>query len=138
MRALLLTALILGCATPAPQLPAPAEAAGRPVSYRFARLPQGVYGEAHPMTGEIYLTHEWETLPPWARVYVVTHELCHMAGHYSEEEADACALERMREAGYLPSSWLALLALWGQRRLGPIRTGRLLEEREGDTWREPK
>ena len=126
MRCLILTALLLGCSYH-PQLPAPSEAAGRPVSYHRAHMPKGTFALARPATHEVYLTHRFEQLPPIVRAYIVFHELCHLEGNIAEEAADSCAFERMSTNGYLPASKTAELGLWIQKNLGPVRVGRLLE-----------
>lgn len=44
------------------------------------------------------------------RVFELAHEVCHLANWGAGElAADCCAVQRMRAADYLPTSWLLAL-----------------------------
>lgn len=75
------------------------------------------------------LARDWPSLPDIVRIYIVHHEICHMAGIVGEGEADRCAVDTMRSGGYLGGRQLAELAAWVAEHLGAERAISILGER---------
>lgn len=86
-----------------------------PGTWHPAQLPPGVLAEADLAEGVVRYSPQLEQCPPLVVAAVVLHEVCHLRGSVTEEDADCCAADLFGRL-YGEASATEVIAWWQDHR----------------------